>query len=197
MAFQHLGDFMKRLFSILLCTFATTAFAAETSTTSTANTTSLKTDVIDIVEAKATNLTDLSFQYSSLNDGTAFAGVGLMHEWMSGVALGVRGYLPLQYTRNLQMYMGEIALRLMIQNDLTQMYFEPTLTQGFFNDNSGQSSFGMAGLGYGFSRQINKQFSVGALLGVEYSGARIRNDQVTYGTPTFYNKIALTGGYYF
>lgn len=182
---------MKLLLVTLLAAFATTAFAAEEGQITMANPEPTTNSLW-----KGENLTEASVQYSSINNGSVFAAVGLMHEWDNGFALGVRGYVPMQYTKQDAAYMAQIAARFLLMNDVNQMYVEGTVTEGFFNDAVGTNSFQMIGADYGFTRKITKEISVGGVLGIDFSPTRIAQDTTASGS-TFYNKIAVVGNYYF
>ena len=95
--------------------------------------------------------------------------------------------------------MGELVARFMLINDTNQMYVEGTATQGFFNDQYqyGTTAFVMAGANYGYMRRINSDIKIGASIGIDYSTARISQDQLVTGAGIIYNKIALSGSYYF
>ena len=143
------------------------------------------------------NLTEAGFQYSSLNNGTPFGTAGLFHEFNNGFTAGLRGYVPLQYSKVAQAYLGELVARFMLVNETNQMYLEGTFTQGFFNDQLGTMPFLMGGANYGYMRRINSDFKLGASIGVDYANARITQDSFSTGSPIIYNKIALSGSYYF
>jgi hypothetical protein len=145
----------------------------------------------------SSNLTEAGFAYSSINNGSAFATVAILHEWDNGIALGARGLLPMQYTKQASAYMGQLLARFMVLNDTNQIFIEPTLTQGWFNDTFKTMAFGMFGADFGYQRQINSQFAVGGRIGMDYSRQRITQDTILSDTDVIYNKIAVTGAYYF
>jgi hypothetical protein len=103
----------------------------------------------------------------------------------------------LQYSKIAQAYLGELVARFMLVNEVNQMYLEGTATQGFFNDQQGTMPFLMAGANYGYMRRINSDFKLGASIGVDYANARITQDSFSTSSPIIYNKIALSGSYYF
>lgn len=144
----------------------------------------------------AQNLTEGGVSYTSLNDGSAYATVALIHEWSSGFGLGVRGFLPMQYTKQDSAYMGQVLARFIILNDANQIFVEPTVTQGFFNTPSQTLAFTNAGFDIGYQRQIRPDISVGGRLGADYSNSRITGGELATAS-TIYNKIAVTGAYYF
>jgi hypothetical protein len=142
------------------------------------------------------NYGEVTMQYSSINNGSAFATVGGLHEFDNGFAVGARGYLPLQYVQA-QAYMLQAVGRFFLMNNENHLYVDGTLTYGFFNNRtSDTASFQMLGTEIGFSHNLDKQFSVGGEIGVDFSPYRIAQDTVSTAR-TFYNKIAVTGKYTF
>lgn len=182
---------MKNLIASLICALTIPAFASELTTTG-------MTVASATPASTSSALTDLSLMYSSLVKGTSYAGVGLMKEWDSGIGLGVRGYMPLTFDKDTQIYMGQVLMRVLFLNETNQMYFEPTYTQGFYNRaSSSVRLFGMFGLTYGFNHQFTKNLMMGASLGVDYSTARATEQTLATSSSTFYNKVSVVGGYYF
>lgn len=182
---------MKYLFASLLCALVVPAFASEITTTSMTTAPASSTST-------SSALTDFSLMYSSLIKGTSYAGVGLMKEWDSGIGLGVRGYMPLTFDKDTQIYMGQVLMRVLFLNEANQMYLEPAYTQGFYNKaSSSVRLFGMFGLTYGFNHQFTKNLMMGASLGVDYSTARATEQVLATSSSTFYNKVSVVGSYYF
>lgn len=148
------------------------------------------------VSTEKANLTEAGFHYSSINDGSAFATVGLIHEFANGFALGMRGFLPMQYTKQSQAYMGQLVSRFILLNENDQMYIEGTMAQGFFNGTYSGMPFVTIGADYGYSHKINNQIALGGSLGIDYSNQRITQDDMT-NRRTLYSKFSLNGSYYF
>lgn len=143
------------------------------------------------------NVTEAGFQMSSINNGSAFASLSVAHEFDNGFDLGIRGLLPMEYSKQAQAYMGQIYGRFMLVNDINQMYIEINGTQGFFNAPEGTDAFNMIGAGYSYTRHLTAQFAASALIGVDYSGTRLSHDEVISSSPTFYNHIGVSGSYFF
>ncbi len=183
---------MKTCIAFMFSVLALPAFAAVTDTGSSGMMVSQAQPV-----RNAQNLTDFSLAYSSILKGSSYAGVGLMKEWDNGYALGVRGFMPLTFDKDTNVYMGQIALRMMLLNESNQIYVEPEYTQGFYN-HVGQNTgyFNMFGAVVGFNHPFNKNFTLGASLGVDYALQTVTEQRLT-DTHTFYNKISVVGGYYF
>jgi len=142
------------------------------------------------------NFAEFGFQYSSINDGSADAAIGALHEWPNGFALGFRALLPMSFTNQAQAYMGEIVSRFMILNEGDQMYVEPTVGYGYFNSIQG-GHFTTIGAGFGYMHKFTRTLALSGLLGVDYSSSRVSGDTVISGSNVLYNKVMVSGSYYF
>ena len=195
---------MKAFFTAALVAFSVSSYAADT----TLSTESLTNDIQDdsvgttstqlgrVINTTKYNTTEAGMTYSSMNNGTAFINIGVVHEFTNGFALGVRGGLPMQYSRDNQLYSGEILGRFMLLNETNRMYIEPTITQFLFNDNTGTNPFMAIGSNFAFVRQINKDMSVGGLLGANYASTRVVRG-VWQDTEAINSQFGVTGSYAF
>lgn len=181
---------MRSLILVLIGGFASLAMAAEESRISVHPPTSAMVSTTD-------NFTEIGAEYNSINDGTPFATLGLIHEFANGFSLGVRGDLPLRFKSQGEAYLGQVLGRFMLMNEINQMYLEPTITEAFFNGIGGAVNFAMFGASYGYNRVIAKDLLVGAHIGMEYSSARVSQGQVFAGEGTLYSIIGLSSSYYF
>lgn len=181
---------MKMFLAMVIGLAAGSAMAAEESSISTHPPQSAMVSTTN-------NLTEIGMEYSSINNGTPYATVGLIHEFSNGFSLGVRGDLPLQFASQSNSYIGQILGRFMLMNEINQMYLEPVLGEAFFNGVGPATNFAMFGLGYGYNRVLMKDLVVGAHVGVDYASARVVGDNVYSGERTFYSRIGLSGSYYF
>ena len=175
---------------LIVCLFSSFASAAETGqiTMSAPRTESLSTE--------KSNLTEGGFNYTSLNEGSMFSTVAVIHEFDNGFALGARGFFPMQYTKQSQAYMGQAVARFILLNEIDQMFIEGTLAQGFFNGTKDGVPFVTLGSDYGYMHKFTDKLAAGGSLGLDYSNQRITQDTVT-GQRTLYSKISLYGTYYF
>lgn len=142
------------------------------------------------------NSSEAGIGYSSIDNGTAFIQMALVHEFQNGFALGGRANLPMQYSRNQQIYSGQLLARFMIMNNVNKMYIEPALTQALLNGDYGNHTFLALGASYGFMREIKRDMILGARVGIDGSGTRVANGTFRE-SQTFYNSIALMGSYGF
>ena len=181
---------MKNLVLALACVLSFSALAATD-----VGVISTTTDSV-VTPSDRSNFMEAGMQYSSMNEGTPFATVALVHEWKNGFALGARGLLPMAFAKQAQSYMGQIMMRFILLNEGDQVFVEPTISQGYFNGVEEGRLFATVGMNVGYTHNIKKLWSVGGMLGVDYSPSRISRDEIT-NRSTLYNKVAVTGSYYF
>jgi hypothetical protein len=188
---------MKSFALVLVTLFAGAAFAADTG-----QITMQAPKTQTLMEDKA-NITEAGFHYSSINDGSAYATVGVVHEFDNGFALGVRAFLPVEFNNQAQAYIGEAMGRFILYNEvdlamnsLDQMYIEGTLAQGFFNGEGDGHPFVLMGADYGYMHHFTDKFAAGGNLGLDYSGQRITHGDYS-NDRTLYSKLTLLGSYTF
>lgn len=143
------------------------------------------------------NLTEVGLTYSSISNGMSFASVGVIHEYENGFSLGARGLMPLQFTDNSQIYMGQVVGRFMILNEANQIYVDTTLGLAYANQKDEGASFGVGGLAVGYLHQIQRDLKVGASLGADYSYRRIEDGTVVTTGGTLNNRLGINGTYAF
>lgn len=141
------------------------------------------------------DFTEFGFQYSSLNDGSPYATVGMIREWDNGFAFGARGMMPMTYSKQAQAYVGQVLARFILLNTVDQMYIEPTLAFAHFNGDD-SANFLMYGASYGYLHKFTKTLAAGGSLGVDYANSRVTRDTVL-SQGTLYNKFSVVGSYYF
>jgi hypothetical protein len=181
---------MKSFLITFLCFITTSVWAADVG-----QITMVAPKAAALVPEKS-NITEAGMNYSSLNDGSLFATIALVHEWDNGFAAGVRGFLPMQYTKQEQAYMGQVLGRFIILNDIDQMYIEGTLAQGFFNGSNDGMPFFTLGTDYGYMHKFTDKLAAGGSLGLDYSDRRITGDTL-YNQRTLYSKLSIFGAFYF
>jgi hypothetical protein len=208
---------MKALFMSVLLVLSAKALAADTGaitykSTATTSTNNLSNDVsardtaristsaadldLDTDEIKY-NSTEAGFQYSSINNGSAFAHIAIIHEFKNGFSIGARGLMPMNYTSDSQIYQGQAFGRFIILNEITQMHIEPSITQVIVSDDAGTHPIPMFGAAYGISRIIKNNLAVGGQIGVDFAGDRIAHNEIRSGTSTIYNRLSVNGTYAF
>src|SRR5665213_2080635 len=165
---------MKAIFFTLLCFVTSAAFAADD-----VGQITMVAPKAASVSTEKTNITEAGFHYTSINDGSAFATVGLIHEFDNGFAIGARGFLPMQYTKQAQAFMGQAIARFILLNEIDQMYVEGTIAQGFFNGTENGQPFATLGADYGYMHKFTDKIALGGSLGMDYSGQRITQDTVS------------------
>ena len=180
---------MKSLLLMTLASISAFTFAQS-------NAVSLNAKDLALVSSKS-NTMEAGMAVSSINNGTVFATISYMHEYQEGYALGVRGNLPLEFSKQSNTYAVQGVGRFMFVNDVNRMYLEANLTQGFFNDIRGTKPFWMIGGDYGYARMITRQLSVGGRIGLDFATARLSRNEINRGASTLYNTIALEGSYFF
>ncbi len=158
-------------------------------------TVSLSASEMALISPKS-NTAEAGLETSSINNGTTFATIAMVHEFVGGYSLGVRGFVPMDFHGQSNAYMVQILARFMFMNDVNQLYAEPRLTQGFFNDTKDTIPFVMLGANMGYNRMLTKEISVGGHLGVDFASVRIAGNRTESGR-LFYNNIGVGGNYYF
>jgi len=181
---------MKALFISLLCLASVSAFALEEGQIV------MTTPKVQNYNADKSNITEAGLTYSSINDGSAFATVGVIHEWDNGFGLGVRGYLPIGFQHQEQAYLGNVVARFIILNEIDQMFIEGSMGQGFFNGKNEGQPFYTIGAGFGYMHKFTDKLAAGGILGIDYSDKRITDD-LLYNDRTLYSKVSVFGSYYF
>jgi hypothetical protein len=141
-------------------------------------------------------LVEAGFMVSSINSGSSFVTATIGHEFSEWFTLGLRGLVPLAFDEKAQVYEVQANARINLLNDENVIYGEGQLTQGFFNGDYDTEPFGMIGVSAGYARKLPEGFSVGVSYGIDYSSSRVRDSRI-YELNSIYNKLALTGGYYF
>lgn len=182
--------FMRILIYVIAGFMAFAALAEDVGTVSS------RVSSSDVVSS-TNNFTELGMEYSSINNGTPYASIGLIHDFANGFSVGARGDMPLRFNSQSNSYLLQILGRFMMMNTVNQMYLEPTLTEAVFNGNNGAINFLMTGLNFGYNRVIAKDLIVGAHIGVDYASDRISQDQIFASERTLYSKLGVAGSYYF
>lgn len=190
---------MKSLVLSVLFALALPAFAFEDLSTSTPSggSVSFRARKEQPVDFSKNNFTEIGYQLSSINNGSSYTNLALAHDFDNGFTLGVRGSLPMEFTRESQTYLGQVFGRFPLMNAENILYIELTAGSGMFTgDQVSNRVFGMVGGTYGYVRRFPGDFSAGLNVGVNYATSRITKD-VFVSRSTIVNHIAFTGGYYF
>lgn len=143
------------------------------------------------------SFSEVGFTYSSINNGMSFASVGMLRENLSGFAWGARGMMPLEFTENSQIYMGQLVGRFIILNEAQQIYIDTTGGLAYLNQPSGGIGFGVFGLAVGYLHQVQKDLRVGASLGADFSNQRIVGGVAFSTDGTLNNRIGINGTFSF
>lgn len=154
------------------------------------------------VDFSKNNTTEFGFQLSSINTGTRFANIAVTHDFQSGLTIGGRGLMPVDYASESQTYIGQVFTRFPLMNNENILYIETALSAGVFSNaetpeiSSDNTTFMMLGASYGYTRRFGREFSAGIALGVDWTGSRMIHDQVV-SRSTIVNHATINGGYYF
>jgi hypothetical protein len=121
----------------------------------------------------------------------------IAREFASWFTVGLRGLVPFAFDEDAQIYGVQLAPRINVLNDDNVVYGEGQLTQGFFNDAFDTTPFIMMGVSAGYAHKFVNGLTIGVSYGIDYSQSRIRDGVLFESTDSLYNKLAMTGGYYF
>lgn len=143
------------------------------------------------------NVVEAGFQISSINSGSTFLTASVYREFAQWFSLGLRGMVPVEFDSEEQVYGVSLAPRFNILNNENIIYGEGQLTQGFFNDTFDTTPFVLMGVSAGYAHKFVNGLTIGVSYGIDYSQSRIRYGALYSNTDSLYNKLCMTGGYYF
>lgn len=181
---------MKSFSLALIAFFASSAFAADVGQIT------MSQPQTESLTLENSNVTEAGLRFSSVNDGSVYATVGVIHEFENGFGLGVRGYMPVEFKNQSQAYMGEIVSRFMLLNAEDQMYIDGSLTGAFFNGKGNGEGFALIGAEWGYKHQFTPQIAAGGNIGVDYSDRRVSDNTISNDS-TLYSKASVFGAFYF
>jgi hypothetical protein len=162
------------------------------------NSVSTSADIVDDFEYSSNKNIEAGIVVSSMNSTYTFASMAMTHMFSKEFGLGLRAMMPLQFSKEEQLYLGQALIRFgLIEAGPSSMYFEGALTQAFYSAPGASDSFNMVGLSAGYLRRLKNGFSAGGLLGVDWSQARMKGDAITPNSSILYNKFAFVGTYNF
>ncbi len=181
---------MVRCFILLLFFVSTSAFAE-------VDITNLRMDTPSDVAADYRARTEFGWTTSSINNGSQFALLGFSWNISTNWELGLRGLIPMDFERDVQIYSAQALARYNFVNDKNIMYMEGQAIQSMFAFLGDNRLFAGVGATYGYRRAITHELSAGVNVGVDYLSASIVRDYIANTNWTFYNRVAVTGAYNF
>jgi hypothetical protein len=184
---------MRSLILICVSLFSLSSLALETQSAGQITSTLIP----DVQIQPRQNLVEGGFTMSSINDGSMFLNACIAREFASWFTVGLRGLVPFAFDEDAQIYGVQLAPRINVLNDDNVVYGEGQLTQGFFNDAFDTTPFIMMGVSAGYAHKFVNGLTIGVSYGIDYSQSRIRDGVLFESTDSLYNKLAMTGGYYF
>ncbi len=140
--------------------------------------------------------TEVGIALTSMNNGSEFIAIGLLKDMASWFTIGARGFLPMDYAQDSNVYSAQLLGRFNLINDENVIYLEPAIAQNFFNSDAGSEPFVTYGMGFGYVRRMTTSLTLGVSVAADYSEKRIRDNTID-DIATFYNRLGFSFGYYF
>lgn len=191
---------MIRSWAVLTFILTFNAYAQETMSTdtqmlSTATSTTVAPE--ELTETQTyNNATEFGVMVSSINSGSQFTSLGLLHKFAGDWEIGVRGLLPMNLEREAQVYQGHAFLRYDFINQKNVLFLEGSIYQGLYSRLGNELFAGFGGT-YGFRRNFTRELNAGINLGADYSSSRISRDTIASSVGAFYTRMTVSGGYNF
>ena len=141
--------------------------------------------------------TEAGLMVHSIGEGTNFINLALGNDFTRRFAMGLRALLPLASDTaggNENVFLAQLTARYYMVNSENKFFLEPAITQGLTDAGN---AFAMVGIVYGYHRQINSEWGLGANAGVDYMPSD--ESAALVGSPgtKLHSKLGIVGSFNF